>query len=165
MVLAADVLMGESFHGLRSYTDGVHIAEEKTKGTEKTEKTEKDHGISPKTKKVKILDKTKIADMGDKIEKKEDSGGGDGNNEDQNKGNNRDKNRNRNRNKNKNKNSSDDSKIVDKINSSSGPSTIPIPIKNGEKESVALDRATASDRIKQLKLLALLKILKKFEVT
>jgi hypothetical protein len=152
MVLSANALMGDTFHGIKSYTDKVHI-------DEKTGKTEKDHGFSPKTKKVKILDKTENSNVGENtvesvINDKESS------NTDKNK----DRNKNRDENKNKDKSNKKDSKNSDTADSSSGPSSFPLPTEMVEDE-VVLDSATASDRTKQIKLLVLLKILKKFEVT
>ena len=159
MVLAANTLMGNRFQGLKSYTDGVHRNEEKNK---KSEKTEKDSGFSPKTKKVKILDKTKNVNVEENTENDIIKGDGDGedgdSNKDKKKGND---NRNNNRNKNKNKNV--DNKIINSANSSSSPSSLSLPIESIDEKTV-LNRATASDRIKQIKLLVLLKIIKKFEV-
>ena len=153
MVLSANALMGDTFHGIKSYTDKVHI-------DEKPGKTEKDHGISPKTKKVKILDKTENSQGGEnKVESVKEQ---DGSNTD------KSKDRNQSENKNENKSNKNDSKISDTVDSSSGPSTVPLPTEKGEakvEENVVLDSVTASDRTKQIKLLALLKILKKFEVT
>ena len=150
MVLSANTLMGKRFQGFKSYTDGVHSNEEKT---------EKDSGFSPKTKKIKILDKTKNGNIGENTEKNTIDGDAVGEVEDSNKEKNKGNNKNNNRNKNKN----DDNKITSSANSSSSPSSLSIPIDN-INENVVLNRATASDRIKQIKLLVLLKIIKKFEV-
>ena len=141
------------FHGIKSYTDKVHI----------DEKTEKDHGFSPKMKKVKILDKTEYSNVGENIEvsviKEQESSKTDKN---------KDRNRNENNNKNRNKSNANDGKNSDTADSSSGPSSVPLPTEKEEEkveDKVVLDSATASDRTKQIKLLVLLKILKKFEVT
>lgn len=153
MVLSANALMGDAFHGIKSYTDKVHI----------DEKTEKDHGFSPKMKKVKILDKTEYSNVGENIEvsviKEQESSKTDKN---------KDRNRNENNNKNRNKSNANDGKNSDTADSSSGPSSVPLPTEKEEEkveDKVVLDSATASDRTKQIKLLVLLKILKKFEVT
>lgn len=150
MVLSANALIGDSFHGIKSYTDKVHL----------DEKTEKDHGFSPKTKKVKILDKTENIKMAENKEKsviKEQDGSDTDKNKD----------RNKNRNRNKSKSNKNDGKNSDAADSSSGPSSVPLPIEEEEEkieDKVVLDSATASDRTKQTKLLVLLRILKKFEV-
>ena len=153
MVLSANALMGDTFHGIKSYTDKVHI----------DEKTEKDHGFSPKMKKVKILDKTEYSNVGENIDvsviKEQESSKTDKN---------KDRNRNENNNKNRNKSNANDGKNSDTADSSSGPSSVPLPTEKEEEkveDKVVLDSATASDRTKQIKLLVLLKILKKFEVT
>ena len=147
MVLSTNALMGDTFHGIKSYTDKVHI----------DVKTEKDHGFSPKTKKVKILDKPENSNVAENKE-------GSNKNLD---GSNTDKNKDRNKNKNKNKGNKNDGRNSDTADSSSGPSSVPLPTEKEEEkveDSVELDSATASDRTKQIKLLVLLKILKKFEV-
>lgn len=143
MVLSANALMGDKIQGIKSYTDKVHL----------DEKTAKDGGFSPKTKKVKILDKTENSDVGENkgesVIKEQD-------------GSNTDKNKDRNRNRDKR-----GSQNSDTANSSSGPSTVPLPTEEVEEKvegKVVLDNATASDRTKQIKLLVLLKLLKKFEV-
>ena len=165
MVLAANTLMGNRFQGFKSYTDGVHKNEEKN---EKSEKTEKDSGFSPKTKKVKILDKTKNSNLETNTGKDIINGdcvdGDEVSNKEKNKGNNSNDNNNNNNNRNKNKNKNkNDNKITNSANSSSSPSSLSLPIDNTDEEAV-LNRATASDRIKQIKLFVLLKIIKKFEV-
>ena len=159
MVLAANTLMGNRFQGFKSYTDGVHRNEKKS------EKTEKDSGFSPKTKKVKILDKTKNVNLEENTEKDNIDGDGDGDGvgEVENSSKEKIKGNDRSNNRNKNKNKNDESKITNLANSSSGPSSLSIPI-DDINENVVLNRATASDRIKQIKLLVLMKIIKKFEV-
>lgn len=154
MVLSANALMGDAFHGIKSYTDKVHI-------DEKTGKTEKDQGFSPKTKKVKTLEKTDNSNVGEnKVEnvvKEQESSNIDKN-----------KDRNKNENRNKNKSNKNDGKNSETVNSSSGPSSVPLPTEKVEEkveEKVVLDSVTASDRTKQIKLLVLIKILKKFEVS